>query len=91
MEELRRAYDFHDWQSFLDVYYAAAAVLRTAEDFYELTSAYLAKVNGENVRHVEIFFDPQTHTARGAPFAAVTESIHRALVDGGKNSAPDFV
>lgn len=90
VDELRRAYDFHDLQSFLDVYYAAAAALRTAEDFYELTFAYLAKVSSENVRHVEIFFDPQTHTARGVPFAAVTEGIHSALADGGENFGISF-
>lgn len=65
VEALRKAYDFSDLQSFLDIYYRGADVLRDEEDFFDLTKAYLKKVHSENVRHVEIFFDPQTHTDRG--------------------------
>lgn len=78
-ESLRRAYVFQDLQSFLDVYYAGCSVLVTEDDFYDLTLAYLRRAAGENVRHVEMFFDPQTHTSRGVPFATVIGGIHRAL------------
>jgi hypothetical protein len=67
VEALRAAYDFSDLQSFLDVYYAVADVLRSEQDFYDLTWAYLRKVHVEGVVHTEIFFDPQTHTLRGVP------------------------
>jgi adenosine deaminase len=80
--EVRRAYVFHNLQSFLDIYYAACCVLLHEQDFYDLTWAYLQRVAAQGVRHVEVFFDPQTHTARGVPFAAVINGIHRALADG---------
>lgn len=70
-DEIRAAYDFSDLQSFLDIYYAGAAVLNTAEDFYDLTWAYLQRAVADNVRHAEIFFDPQTHTGRGVQLATV--------------------
>lgn len=82
VEELRAAYDFHNLQSFLDIYYEGAQVLLKEEDFYDLTRAYLHKVAQENVKHVEIFFDPQTHTDRGVAFETVFKGIHRALKDG---------
>ncbi|WP_293222724.1 adenosine deaminase [Ottowia sp.] len=75
---LRRAYAFGDLQSFLDLYYQGAAVLRTEQDFYELARAYLARAATENVVHAEIFFDPQTHTARGVPMATVIRGLARA-------------
>lgn len=78
---LRRAYAFSDLQSFLDIYYAGASVLLHQQDFYDMTWAYLARAHADNVRHVEIFFDPQTHTERGVPFATVIEGIYRALQD----------
>jgi adenosine deaminase len=81
VEELRRAYQFTDLQSFLDLYYAGAAALQVDEDFYQLTRAYLACARRDNVRHAEIFFDPQTHTDRGIAFATVVTAIHRALED----------
>jgi len=87
VEALRAAYDFSDLQSFLDVYYAVAEVLRSEQDFYDLTWAYLHKVHAEGVVHVEIFFDPQTHTVRGVPFETVVNGISRALADGQKNLA----
>ena len=77
--ELRAAYDFTDLQSFLDVYYATAAVLVTADDFHDLTWAYLSRVRGQGVVHAEIFFDPQTHTARGVAYDTVLDGITRAL------------
>ena len=79
--DIRQAYNFEDLQSFLDIYYQGAAVLCDEEDFYRLTWNYLQKVAEQNVRHAEIFFDPQTHTARGIPFAAVVQGIHAALMD----------
>jgi adenosine deaminase len=85
VDELRAAYAFHDLQSFLDIYYEGAQVLRTEEDFHDLTRAYLVKVAKQNVKHVEIFFDPQTHTDRGIPFATVITGIHRALEDAQKS------
>ena len=82
VEALRRAYVFEDLQSFLDIYYANCAVLRTEQDFYDLTWAYLSKAAGQGVRHAEIFFDPQTHTQRGVSFETCCTGIRRALGDG---------
>jgi adenosine deaminase len=82
VEELRRAYAFTDLQSFLDIYYAGASVLLQEQDFYDMTAAYLARAHADNVRHAEIFFDPQTHTARGVPFETVINGIWRACQDG---------
>lgn len=79
VEEVRAAYDFSDLQSFLDLYYAGAAVLQTEQDFYDLTIAYVQRALADNVRHVELFFDPQTHTARGIATATVFAGIARAL------------
>ena len=81
VEEVRAAYAFSNLQDFLDVYYAGASVLVEERDFYDLTWAYLARARADNVRHAEIFFDPQTHTERGVPFATVVEGIGRALDD----------
>ncbi len=81
VEELRRAYAFTDLQSFLDIYYAGASVLLEEQDFYDMTMAYLLRAKADHVRHAEIFFDPQTHTARGVAFSAVINGIHRALQD----------
>jgi adenosine deaminase len=85
VEALRAAYSFSDLQSFLDLYYAGANVLQTEQDFYDLTYAYLTKCHQQNVRHVEIFFDPQTHTERGVEFASVIAGIDGALKQGKKN------
>jgi adenine deaminase len=81
VDALRRAYAFTDLQSFLDIYYAGASVLLTEQDFYDMTWAYLQRARADNVRHTEIFFDPQTHTTRGVAFATVIDGIHRALQD----------
>ena len=81
VEALQAAYNFSDLQSFLDIYYAGASVLLHEQDFYDMTHAYLLRAYQDHVRHVEIFFDPQTHTARGVPFDAVINGIHRALSD----------
>ena len=81
VDEVREAYNFHNLQSFLDIYYEGAQVLIYEQDFYDLTRAYLDRMAKESVRHVEIFFDPQTHTARGIAFETVIKGIHRALYD----------
>ncbi len=82
VDEIREAYNFSNLQSFLDIYYAGAEVLRETQDFYDLTRAYLERAAEDNVRHVEIFFDPQTHTDRKISFAKVVDGIHGALQDG---------
>jgi adenosine deaminase len=81
VEALRQAYAFTDLQSFLDIYYAGASVLLTEQDFYDMTAAYLRRAADDNVRHTEIFFDPQTHTARGVPFERAINGIWRACQD----------
>jgi len=82
VETLRRAYAFNNLQEFLDLYYRGADVLRTEQDFYDLTWAYLQRCKAQNVIHTEPFFDPQTHTDRGIPFEVVLSGISRALADG---------
>lgn len=84
IEQLKAAYNFNNLQEFLDIYYEGAGVLIEERDFYDLTLAYLQKVHEQNVVHVEVFFDPQTHTERGVEFATVIEGIKRALEDGRK-------
>lgn len=81
VEEVKAAYDFTDLQSFLDIYYQAAQVLLTEQDFYDLAWAYLEKASSQNVRHTEMFFDPQTHTDRRVAFKTVITGLHRAMVD----------
>ena len=81
VDEVREAYQFTDLQSFLDIYYEGASVLLKEVDFYDMTWAYLKQVSSQNVRHTEIFFDPQTHTDRDVPFETVINGIWRALVD----------
>ncbi|MEV0096584.1 adenosine deaminase [Streptomyces sp. NPDC050738] len=78
-DELRAAYAFDDLQTFLDLYYALMAVLRTEQDFEELADAYLARAAAQGVRHAEIFFDPQAHTARGVEIGTVIGGLSRAL------------
>lgn len=84
VEEVRSAYKFTNLQSFLDIYYEGAGVLLREADFYDMTWAYLERNAAQNVRHAEIFFDPQTHTDRGVSFRTVVDGIHRALQDGRK-------
>ena len=81
VDDIHRAYDFTDLQSFLDIYYQGTQVLHDEDDFYQMTWAYLQKAADQNVCHTEIFFDPQTHTARGIKFETVIHGIHRALMD----------
>ncbi len=77
--EVRAAYEFSNLQDFLDIYYRGMSVLQTTEDFFDLTMAYLNRARADNVRHAEIFFDPQGHTARGVPFNDVVSGILTAL------------
>jgi adenosine deaminase len=84
VDALRGAYDFHDLQSFLDIYYRGTDVLHHVQDFYDLTFAYFERAARDNVRHVELFFDPQTHTRRDVPFETVITGIHGAQVDAEK-------
>ncbi|MBE7939564.1 MULTISPECIES: adenosine deaminase [Ramlibacter] len=78
VEDLRRAYAFSNLQSFLDIYYAGASVLITEQDFFDMAWAYLEKAAADHVVHAEIFFDPQTHTARGVAMDTVIRGLHRA-------------
>ncbi len=78
VEALRAAYAFTDLQSFLGIYYAGASVLLTAQDFHDMAWAYFLRAKADNVIHTELFFDPQTHTARGVPMAAVIEGLSGA-------------
>ena len=78
VEEVRAAYEFDDLQSFLDIYYEAAGVLRTEDDFADLMAAYLARAVADGVRHAEIFFDPQVHTERGIDVGTVIRGFARA-------------
>ncbi|QUM85112.1 adenosine deaminase [Moritella sp. 28] len=78
-EDVRDAYNFHNLQSFLDIYYQGANVLITEQDFFDLTWAYLVRCKQDNVVHTEVFFDPQTHTERGISFDTVVNGIHNAL------------
>ncbi|WP_122901896.1 adenosine deaminase [Acinetobacter sp. B51(2017)] len=81
VEEVRQAYNFHNLQSFLDIYYAGAKVLILEQDFYDLAWAYFEKCAEDNVVHTEMFFDPQTHTERGIAFATVLNGLKRACDD----------
>ncbi|MEO5738092.1 MAG: adenosine deaminase [Variovorax sp.] len=81
VEDLRRAYAFTNLQSFLDIYYAGASVLLKEQDFYDMAWAYLERTAADNVVHCEMFFDPQTHTARGVDIKTVIDGLHRACVD----------
>ncbi len=82
IDEVRDAYNFGNLQDFLDIYYQGMSVLRTEEDFFDLTWAYLRKIAAQNVMHTEIFFDPQGHIERGIEFDTVLNGISRALDDG---------
>jgi adenosine deaminase len=89
VEAVRRAYQFGNLQDFLDVYYRGMSVLVTEQDFYDLAWAYLVRAQADNVRHVEMFFDPQGHTARGVAFATVIGGLHRAIADARRELGGD--
>ncbi len=79
--DVRAAYEFSNLQDFLDIYYAGADVLRTEEDFRDLALAYFDRAAADGVRHAEIFFDPQTHTDRGIPFAVVADGLLAGMAE----------
>src|SRR5580704_5947555 len=85
VDALRQAYRFRNLQDFLDIYYQGMSVLITEQDFYDLAYAYLQRAKADNVRHVEMFFDPQGHTSRGIAFDTVIAGLHRAIVDAAHN------
>jgi adenine deaminase len=87
VDALRRAYSFTRLQDFLDLYYQGMSVLRTEQDFYDLAWGYLSRVQRQNVRYVEMFFDPQGHTSRGIAFAVVIDGLRRALADAKRQLA----
>ena len=80
-QDVRKSYDFDDLPSFLDAYYDGMNVLRTAQDFHDLAMAYFRRIAPENVRHVEMFFDPQAHTSRGVTFDTVISGLRRAQLE----------
>lgn len=84
VDALRSAYEFDNLQQFLDIYYEGASVLRTPQDFYDMTLAYLRQAAEDGVRRAEIFFDPQTHTERNIPFDVFMEGIHEATLAGNR-------
>ena len=81
VEEVRAAYAFSNLQDFLDIYYQGAGVLMTEQDFHDLAMAYFRRVAGDGCRHVELFFDPQTHTDRGLPFAVAIEGLLSGMAE----------
>jgi adenosine deaminase len=84
VDAVRQAYRFRNLQDFLDIYYQGMSVLITEQDFYDLAWAYLERAQADNVRHVEMFFDPQGHTSRGIAFATVLEGLSRAIADASR-------
>src|SRR3954468_19468797 len=81
VEEVRAAYEFNNLQDFLDIYYAGASVLLTEEDFRDMAMAYFDRAAADGVVHAEIFFDPQTHTARGVPFGVVANGLLAGMAE----------
>lgn len=81
VEAVRAAYEFHNLQEFLDIYYQGAQVLNHEQDFYDMTMDYLKRCKDQNIIHTELFFDPQTHTERGIEFSVVINGITKALCD----------
>lgn len=84
VEEVRAAYAFSNLQDFLDIYYQGANVLRTKTDFHDLAMAYFQRVAADGCKHVELFFDPQTHTDRGIPFAVVADGLLSGMAEAEK-------
>lgn len=82
IDELKKAYQFNNLQEFLDIYYQGTSVLILEQDFYDMTWNFLKKAKLQNIQHVEIFFDPQSHTIRNIKFETIITGINRALVDG---------
>jgi adenine deaminase len=89
VEAVRAAYNFGNLQDFLDIYYRGMSVLLAEQDFYDLAFAYLQRARADNVRHVEMFFDPQGHTSRGVAFSTVIGGLHRAIADAQRELGVD--
>src|SRR6202789_4069706 len=89
VEAVRRAYQFGNLQDFLDVYYRGMSVLGAEQDFYDLAWADLKRARADNVRHVEMFFDPQDHSARGVPFTTAIGALHGAIADARRELGVD--
>ncbi len=89
VDALRRAYQFSNLQDFLDIYYQGMSVLKVEQDFYDLAWAYLQRAHDDNVRHVEMFFDPQGHTSRGIAFSTVVDGLYRAIGDARRDLGVD--
>lgn len=88
VEAMRQSYAFENLQDFLDLYYQATQTLLTEQDFYDLARAYLARAREENIRHAEIFFDPQAHMRRDVAFGVVIEGLSAALTDAAREGGP---
>src|SRR6201994_1344998 len=89
VQAVRQAYQFTQLQDFLDIYYRGMSVLITEQDFFDLAWAYLLRAKADNVRHVEMFFDPQGHTSRGVAFATVVDGLTRAIADARRELGVD--
>jgi len=90
IDDVKKAYNFSNLESFLKIYYEGAKVLIKEEDFFDLTWSYILKCKEDNVVHTEIFFDPQTHTERGISFDIVINGIYKALKKGEKDFGISF-
>ena len=90
IEDVKKAYNFSDLDSFLKIYYEGAKVLINEKDFFDLTWAYAKKCKEDNIVHTEIFFDPQTHTERGINFDIVINGIHKAMQKAEKEFGLSF-
>ena len=81
VDEVRAAYQFSNLQDFLDIYYQGMSVLKSEQDFYDLTLAYISRIHDQNVIHAEIFFDPQGHTDRGSFLRHLSEEAAFETLD----------
>jgi adenosine deaminase len=79
VDALRAAYDFKDLQSFLDLYYDGCRVLATAQDFHDVTRAYLHRAHADGVIHCELFLGPQGHTSRGVAVSTMLDGVLSAM------------
>ena len=90
IDDVKKAYNFSNLDSFLKIYYEGAKVLIQEQDFFDLTWAYILKCKEDNIVHTEIFFDPQTHTDRGIDFDKVINGIFNAFKKGEKEFGLSF-
>ena len=90
IDDVKKAYNFNNLDSFLKIYYEGAKVLIKEQDFFDLTWAYILKCKEDNIVHTEIFFDPQTHTDRGIDFDVIINGIFNALKKAEKEFGLSF-